>query len=148
MLINLYFQVHTSAFVNSLKKYKCKSMKSVFCVCPCFQKIFFVMFSKYHFNFNWRGFVFVFWIQSRWDFSGGPVVKIPHLHCRGHGSGTFCLPHGAASNNNKNQNRCFDSLFGIYWIDVIILLLRVSGLWIILALGLGLSCFWSVNVPF
>ena len=45
------------------------------------------------------------------NFPGGPVVKTPHFHCRGHGfdpssSGKFRMPHGVAKKKKKKTKGC------------------------------------------
>ena len=50
--------------------------------------------------------------QVDWNFPGGPVVKTPHFHCKGHGfnpsspwSEKFHMPYGATKKQTKKNLR-------------------------------------------
>ena len=45
------------------------------------------------------------------DFPGGPVVKTPCFHCRGHGSDPWSGPRGTARRKKKKDGVCYD----VFW---------------------------------
>ena len=57
--------------------------------------------------------------RHEWDFHGGPVVKIPHLHCRGWGldpwSGTK-IPHATQTPTAREKKDCGSLYYYFYYV--------------------------------
>ena len=58
-------------------------------------------------------------INKCWDFPGGPVVKTPCFHCRGHGFdpwlGKIPMPHGVTGKKKKKEERKKLQVYKCWW---------------------------------